>query len=155
MAANNDEELSPTLYSSGRNKTRLNSSSKRLRLHSSIKPAGAKPSFVVVTESPQKPTTSLAPVADAMDNRPGPSTSKNNNIKQADDNLLDDDKENTLCENSEVQADDDCESDDDFEIEPKPANPNAKMNYLITYSAADVLKIKDRESFAEFVLRHF
>ena len=170
MAANNEEDLSPTLFSSDRKKTRLNSSSKRLCLQSAlpIKQAGAKSSFLVITESPQQSSTTLTSAGKVMDNIPGPSTCHTKgkkHFKQPNDNQLVDNaenKENTLSEiadvESDLQAENDYESDDDFrtnEMEPRPANSNAKMNYLITYSGADVLKIKDREAFAEFVLQHF
>ena len=47
------------------------------------------------------------------------------------------------------------DDDNDFLEPPRPANQNTKMNYLITYSNADVIKIPDREAFANFVCKHF
>ena len=47
------------------------------------------------------------------------------------------------------------DDDNDFLEPPRPANQNTKMNYLITYSSADVIKIPDREAFANFVCKHF
>lgn len=77
------------------------------------------------------------------------------NVVSQEAGILDDDKDAGIVNETCDVEDDNIDSGDDFVDEPRPANANSKMNYLITYSKADVILIPDRQAFARFVIRHF
>ena len=73
------------------------------------------------------------------------------NVVSQEAGILDDDKDAGIVNETCDVEDDNIDSGDDFVDEPRPANANSKMNYLITYSKADVILIPDRQAFARFV----
>ena len=77
------------------------------------------------------------------------------NVVSQEAGILDDDKDAGIVNETCDVEDDNIDSGDDFVDEPRTANANSKMNYLITYSKADVILIPDRQAFARFVIRHF
>ena len=129
-----EEERSPSLVSA---KSRLHTSTTRRNLNSDLE-----------SQSQSQLSTPTIPPAsqqDTINNIPPPRSPPAVKKPEQDD----DDSDNNKDDNNN------SDNDQHDDIQPTPANNNAKMNYLITYQNADVVKIPDRRAFANFVIESF